>query len=272
MSIKQILNKIRGICKRELTPYGYIRNFILFPICGFFRSYFSRSKNNNKIRNLKNKFKDERCFIIATGPSLTVDDVNKLKNEHTIGVNSIFRLYDKIDWRPEYYMILDAGLCDNYQKNGYLKLNDFAKEGCFLNSVCKYRSKSNNIIYLHTNWLKHVYKYGNTEFKYCQDLVFGLYDFYSVTHAAIQVAIYMGFKEIYFIGVDNNYMGSKTHFVETKGDDTFDYQLALKTQTCMDAGYEEIRKIADARGVKVYNATRGGKVKAFDRVNLDDII
>ena len=67
-------------------------------------------------------------------------------------------------------------------------------------------------------------------------------------------------------------MGSKTHFAETKGDDSFDYQLALTTQKSMDAGYEEIRKIADSQGVKVYSATRGGKVEAFERVNLDDIV
>lgn len=266
------LHKVRSFIKRECSPYGFLNGYILFPIVGFFRTTFCCTSNDKKIRALKNKHEGERCFIIATGPSLTLEDVNKLKNEHTIGVNSIFRLYDKIDWRPEYYTILDAGLCDNYSKNGFIKPKDFARDTCFFNSICKFKYQGDNIIYLHTNWLKHVYNYGNLEFKYSPDLVYGLYDFYSVTHASIQIAIYMGFKEIYIIGVDNNYMGSKTHFAETKGDDTFDYQLALTTQTSMDAGYEEIRRIADKQNVKIYNATRGGRVEAFERVNLDNIV
>lgn len=266
------LQKPYSILRRELTPYGYTRNFILFPIAGFYRSYISTSDNDKMIRALKNKHQGERCFIIATGPSLTIEDVNKLKNEYTIGVNSIFRLYDKIDWRPDYYTILDAGVCKSYIENGMMDIDSFAKENCFINSICRDIIKSRNTIYIHYNWLKHSYKYGNLEFKYTPNLVYGLYDFYSVTHASIQMAIYMGFKEIYIIGVDNNYMGSKTHFVETKGDDTFDYQQALTTQTSMDAGYEQIRKIAEEQGVKVYNATRGGKVEAFERVNLDDIL
>ena len=266
------LHKVRAFICRELSPYGYLRNYILFPIVGFFKTHFCLFANDKRIKALKDKHKGERCFIIATGPSLTLEDVNKLKNEHTIGVNSIFRLYDKIDWRPEYYIILEPHLTGKYLEEGFINPDDFARDVCFFNSVCKKKIIDRKVIYLRTNWLKHVYDYGNLEFKYTSDLVYGLYDFYSVTHASIQIAMYMGFKEIYIIGVDNNYMGSKTHFAETKGDDSFDYQLALTTQKSMDAGYEEIRKIADRRGVKVYNATRGGKVEAFERVDLDDIV
>lgn len=253
------LHKVRAFICRELSPYGYLRNYILFPIVGFFKSHFCLSANDKKIKALKDKHKGERCFIIATGPSLTLEDVNKLKNEHTIGVNSIFRLYDKIDWRPEYYTILDVGVCNKYCENGYMEPDSFARDTCFFNSVAKSIPQSSKTVFIHYNWLKHSYNFGNLDFKYTPDLVFGLYDFYSVTHASIQIAMYMGFKEIYIIGVDNNYMGSKTHFAETKGDDTFDYQLALTTQKSMDAGYEEIRKIADSHGVKIYNATRGGE-------------
>ena len=40
---------------------------------------------------IKNYYKDKRnrCFILGTGPSLNDIDLNKLKNEITIGVNQI---------------------------------------------------------------------------------------------------------------------------------------------------------------------------------------
>ena len=33
-----------------------------------------------------------------------------------------------------------------------------------------------------------------------------------------------------------------------------------------------MKKIADSKGVKIYNATRGGRVETFPRVNLEDIL
>lgn len=35
------------------------------------------------IRTLKNTKKGKRCFIVGNGPSLTVEDLNKLKEEDT---------------------------------------------------------------------------------------------------------------------------------------------------------------------------------------------
>ena len=56
---------------------------------------------------LKNKHEGQRCFIVCTGPSLTLDDVNKLKDEVCFSMNSIFKCYDKTEWRPKYYGISD---------------------------------------------------------------------------------------------------------------------------------------------------------------------
>ena len=57
------------------------------------------------------KFKDihrgERCFVILTGPSLTLSDVNLLKNEVTFAVNSCIKLFSKTSWRPNYYVMTD---------------------------------------------------------------------------------------------------------------------------------------------------------------------
>ena len=61
----------------------------------------------SRLKEFENKYNGERCFIIATGPSLTIDDLEKLKDEYTFGVNSIIKLFDKTDFRPDFYGIQD---------------------------------------------------------------------------------------------------------------------------------------------------------------------
>lgn len=56
-----------------------------------------------QIKKYKDIHQRERCFIVATGPSLTLSDLEVLKNEYTFGMNSIVKLFDKTDWRPTYY-------------------------------------------------------------------------------------------------------------------------------------------------------------------------
>ena len=88
----------------------------------------------------------------------------------------------------------------------------------------------------------------------------------------IQIAIYMGFKEIYLMGVDCNYtVGTSNHFVEagnTIPDE--DIRTAYKRLLC---GYKEVKKyLKKHRDIKVYNATRGGMLEIFPRVDIDKII
>lgn len=254
------------------TPYGAIRNYIFFPIASFFREHGFLTSEDKKLLELKNKHDGEKMFIIATGPSLRMEDIELLKGEYSMGVNSIFRIFDKTEWRPDYYTSLDCQVMEQYVKDGVLDLENVAKRKCFMNSIIKNICHSSKSIFVHLCYLNHYYHYGSLTFKYNSKLECGTYDFYSVTHIAILLSIYMGFKEIYLLGVDNNYVGSKTHFIESDTDEKHDYDFAVLTQQSMDAGYREIRKIAEEAGVKVYNATRGGRLEVFPRVDLEKVI
>ena len=59
----------------------------------------AKNKYSN-LQTLKNKHKGERCFIVCTGPSLSITDLEMLKHDYTFGMNNIFRLFDKTSWRP----------------------------------------------------------------------------------------------------------------------------------------------------------------------------
>ena len=49
---------------------------------------------------MKNTHVGERCFVVATGPSLTFEDLNALKDEFCFGMNSCVLALDKTEWTP----------------------------------------------------------------------------------------------------------------------------------------------------------------------------
>lgn len=82
----------------------------------------------------------------------------------------------------------------------------------------------------------------------------------------MQFAVYMGIKELYLIGVDFNYSLKNNHF----------YKNEIGIQNIFDkenvyAGYLAAKQYADSHGIKIYNATRGGKLEVFPRVDFDSL-
>ena len=93
----------------------------------------------------------------------------------------------------------------------------------------------------------------------------------------------MGFSEIYLLGVDFDYTPTvghrNAHFCdeytqkeESVGlvdlaniDKVFNYQNALYE-------FEVAKKVAGETGKKIYNATRGGKLEVFERVEFDSLL
>jgi len=107
----KILNRLKNLWYLKL-PYIVLKNLYTAQL---YPTFFP-----DRYRGLK-KFKDihrgKRCFIVATGPSLTLEDVEKIKGEITFGMNSVYKLFDKTDWRPDYYGVIDPWVFDNIQED-----------------------------------------------------------------------------------------------------------------------------------------------------------
>ena len=97
-----------------------------------------------------------------------------------------------------------------------------------------------------------------------------VYEGYTVAFVALQMAAYLGFEEIYLVGVDCNYSKdqARQHFVNS-GYYATNYATIGNE---MIFAYGEAKKALDARGIKVYNATRGGMLEIFPRVDLDEVL
>lgn len=224
------------------------------------------------LRNLKDKYKGERCFIIGMGPSLTEEDLYVIRNEYTFGMNSLAKRFESDSWRPNFYGIQDIyvypKIRDDLERENSSE-ND--KTIFFVGStiVSKYSVPIDWIQYpLNAAYHKYearIYKYFAKASDDCYAVV---YDGYSVTYSLAQIAIYLGFKEIYLIGADCNYKkNKKQHFVE------YGYQDKnfLTVGEGMIVAFKVLKKLADEKCIKIYNATRGGMLEVFPRVNIDDM-
>lgn len=275
------------------SPMGGLRNYVIFPVKAFFRTHKIRPFYDNHavfIERQRDRYKGRRCFVIATGPSLKIKDLERLKEEVTIGVNTIFRAYNQTDFRPTYYMALDPDMQKIYDSEGIGDVSGFAVKGVFLNPQMKRRYRGTHLMYVcHQN---HWYNVGDPYFDLAKNLkwtdnpVWGIYDKYTITSAAIDWAVYLGCKEIYLIGADCTYSG-KWHFDETKYEKKMKKQLGQKDYAreapkdrkqkpqidrSHQAAYRFLERESRKRGIRIYNATRGGMLEEFERVDFDQLM
>ena len=229
---------------------------------GYFDPKFAALKKYESIHE------GERCFIICTGPSLTLNDVEKLKNEYTFSMNSIIKLYPQTDWRPTYYVIEDIDVYMKLEND----LNQYQPSPLFISDWLAERVKPKfAIVPFPFDMLNHfdVGFHKFPKYRFSKNAYAMLYHGYSVTYLIMQLAVYMGFKEIYLLGCDCNYSGEKRHFKE------YNIPLRYSASTLerkMIRGYQVAREYCDAYGVKIYNATRGGKLEVFERVDFDKLL
>lgn len=247
-----------------------VRFFYLYQI--FFRikklsRKIIKGEEYRKLKRLQNIHDNHRCFIVATGPSMTMNDLKKLNNEITFGMNSLCRVFDEIGWETTYFAIQDKSV----YKKMYEDLGKLSTTKLFVSDDNSDVSqiKSNlfryplNIYNHKTVTDKFIYKFSNT---ICDEVSAG----FTIAYSALQIAVYMGFKEIYLLGCDCNYVDDKEkrHFIETGHYDPNYKTIGDK----MIEAYKVAKQYADDHNIKIYNATRGGKLDVFERVDLDDII
>jgi hypothetical protein len=233
------------------------------------------SDNDRKLLALKGKHQGQRCFIIGNGPSLRIIDLDALKNEITFAANKIFLAFQFTDWRPTYYNVEDYLDIQEYHQvinslSGFIKLLRWWPDKLLL--------KGEDTIFYD------MYDLPNSKYPdFSTSPLKGVFCGFSVTYSSLQFAYFMGCKEIYFIGVDFSYklpdvvdkkskvidQGEANYFLPNyrkKGDVWFEPKLDLQEKSLAYA-----KDFCKDRGVKIYNATRGGKLEVFPRVDFESL-
>lgn len=232
------------------------------------------NKDMRAIRRFKNIHKGERVFITCPGPSMTIKDLEMLKDEYTIGVNSITKAYDHTSWRPTYYALVDIFAFGKTLSENPVPGNTFCMREGFFHYRINPKTRNGRETFLLVDYSNHRPDWmEKKKIKYSSDLSVNVYDGFTVTNMAIQLAIYMGFKQIYLIGADCDYTQPKIHFIECEDDKTKIAAGWLPTATDLSIdGYKAVKEFAYKKGVEIYNVTRGGKLEVFYRENVDRVL
>lgn len=238
-----------------------------------------KKKSDTYLQEIKGKYSGKKCFVLGNGPSLTAQDLEMLKGEVTFASNKIYRIFAKTSWRPTFLGLMDEGVAEQEGVidglNGFECERKFAlQEGYYI-----FRKLKGDVCFLH-GWYQRKYL---EHPGFSDDLTKGVYCIATVTYMLIQIARYMGFNEIYLIGIDNKYAYSRLRdgtVVRNEGVNSYfgeenaplpNPSTAVSTWE-LDIAYQFADSYSRKKGFRIYNATRGGFLENFERVNLDDVI
>lgn len=244
------------------------------------QKHFEKTKYGRRIAKYKDKFVGQRCFFIGNGPSLRAEDLTRLQNagEVTFAFNRIYNIFDQTQWRPTYYISVDEKMLQGCAETvdqlnlpvKFIPINMRWYHGINIHDAVEFlmkapRENNGEPLDFSSNIAKEVYQSG------------------TCMYAAAQIAAYMGFKEIYLIGVDHHFQISQNNkgeiVIDNSAKDYFSDQynedrenLYIPNTEKSTLTYLAMKQQCSQRGIQVYNATRGGMLEVFERVSFDEVI
>jgi hypothetical protein len=234
-----------------------------------------------QLASYKDRHRGERVVIIGNGPSLNELDLTRIKSETTIAVNGIFYAADQMGFDPSYYVVEDTAV----MKDNLDEIIAYQAGHKFFPSIYrKLVGERPNVSYFMMN--RGFYEPGSPDFcipRFSVDPGHHLFSGQSVTSINLQLAYHLGFEEVVLIGMDFSYTVPSDAVVEgdiitsTSDDpnhfhpDYFGPGKVWKDPKLdrVLANYALAKQVFEADGRRIVNATAGGKLELFERVEFD---
>ena len=221
-------------------------------------------ENSNRIRALKDIHRNERCFIIGTGPSLNETPLDLIEDEISFGCNDLYLGFNEFNIRPQYWAATDRRIASILEDLLHLNTTLFLGGDTIEPFLKRANEQHEANVILIRNLLPHMFV---SPFPFSEDLVKGAHNGWTITcDIMLQAAWYMGFNEIYLLGCDWDYR-NQSHFydnIKNTNDSRFYYLTKISYEIC--------KKVFEDDDKKIFNATPNSKLDVFEKVNLIDII
>ena len=226
-------------------------------------------RSRRKLRGWKDKHFGDKAVIVCNGPSLLKTDFLLLKDIFTFGLNKINLLFEKTTFRPSCIVAVNPLVIE--QNSEFYNQTSIP---LFLNSSSiRFVERRDNIIFLHDTNVK----------RFARDCSLSIYQGYTVTFVAMQLAFHMGFRHIALIGCDHNYAtkgpANKTVVSGEKDENHFDpnyFSRGMKWHLPdifeSEVSYNLARDVFQAYGGNIFNATEGGNLEIFPRIHLEEFL
>jgi hypothetical protein len=227
-------------------------------------------KNRQKLKQLKNSHRGEKAVVLCNGPSLLDVDFDHLKGIYTFGLNKINLLFEQTDFRP----------------SSIVAVNPFVLE-----QNSDFYAGTNIPLFLEQNALNvpvplndNTIILNNCDIPFfSRDCSMSIFQGYTVTYVAMQLAFHMGFEKIALVGCDHSFSGvSEPNRVFKSGTEDLshfskDYFSKGQLWQHPDLKQSEVyyalaKQVYEASGRIIFNASTRTQLEIFPRIDLDIFI
>ncbi len=245
----------------------------------FLLSHFTATPYGRYMAKIHNSHMGESCFVIGNGPSLTADDLTVLHRSEidSFAVNRIFKIFPQTAWRPTYYVNTDHVLI----RDCLQEVNELRTSSIFIPLQDKYYHDImvDGAHYFFRNDKREDDPPGGFSLD-CTEQVNTLG---TVTVDCMQLAIHMGYRHIYLLGVDHSFdkiitengeiivdPSVKNYFCDGYDDDVqseVSHNLGETTKA-----YVAINRFCKSNDIEVLNASRKTKLEVFPTITFEDAL
>jgi len=252
-----------------------IRSMIGILIKKYYYSKYYDKRHIEEIKKFHNIHQGKRCFIIGSGPSIKKTNMGLLKNEITFGLNKLYR--GNIGFTPTYWVLISRNL------HAAIEIVKQTGTILFIAGTCGRIHSKYSYYMKYPIIIKDMAEIKVWD-KISRDLTKGTMTGKMVVFEALQIAYYMGFTEIYLVGMDHSNMGNyffsnvgqeKEYFNNPKIKNVDGKKKILDRPTNFKEifeTYEIVKKEFEKDERHIYNATVEGELEVFERKKLGDVV
>jgi len=237
----------------------------------------------------------DRIFLVGNGPSLSETDLSK--TEVSFGMNRIHLIYPHTSWRPTHYMWSDhpqhrvhaEEIISEHISQGYdVWLRDDVAEIITGDYVCTFGELENALeelpphVHAWERCVKHIAAHYDDDMRpdeFCERFIderkFCKYG--SGMSSMIQHAVDWGYNELILVGCDLNYRTDVDGYDPNHFDGSYN-PIGFWDEENVHRHYETIRhghklasKWARENNIQILNATIGGNLEEYERVDFDSL-
>lgn len=254
-----------------------------------------------KNKELKNLYRGQRCFVLGNGPSLNTEDLTQLQNEYVFTVNQCMRRSDFKDiktnfhfWADPIFYNSDMSKAENIEMLDVFRRVNAGNSNpkCFIPIAGKkfvlenHLDKIADFYYFYPS--QAMYPGMKKDFKFESNApAFG-----TVVQYCIAMAIYMGFTQIYVLGIDGT--GIITNINSALKNDvskSYGYEMTLNEKKRLQAmmenssieafvrtylqelvGYRYLREYCEKRGIELVNCSSHSAIQALPKRSLESVL
>lgn len=205
----------------------------------------------------------KKCVIVGTGPSAKTVDLKIAGNCHVMALNRAREISALLGRTVDSLIMSDPSAMAEYGR----------ASAATANMVLLDRDAAESASLM----LPDALLFRQFQFPRMDDGLFQLnlerplYQSRTVAHPALQIAVWMAFDEIAFLGVDFAFDHNEPHFYKTCGAELDRSRtISVSKSGMMINGLLEAKRILERRGVKVFNAGDEGGNNPFPYVSLSD--